>query len=626
MSYEEFKHGLTFRCILAIILAVVVFLPVSIYVNLVGGPSIAGAATYLLIILFSEFTIGRTPLSKQELYIIYATVGMAAGFISPYYWLPYYSWFVKSPLIRDISLHGIPLLELIPDWFAPPLTSSAHTLRTLLHPDWIPALIIRTIFAILSFMTTISLAIIFSYLYIELEPLPFPFVQISASMIETLVERDPRRMQYFLLPLAIGLISSGVIYGSFLLGVPVLPLPWVDFTSLIESYLPGAILGLATDPMTFVGGFILPPYVTASLLIGSLGCYFFANTLFLTTFRIFPGWVRDFQYGMTIASLQLRSFVHIWYQILLGFQIGLALSYIIIYYRSISRSLGALKLITYQKRTTIYPSLWIVLSIFLVSTVGSAILYWYYVPDYPKLIPLIVSPLYSFFITLVGARAIGEVGSAPTLLIPWRLITYFSGYEGFSGWFLSPVMVGGGGGMVAQTKLAYLTRTYPLDYYKAQAIAFILALIGNLFFMDFFWRLAPMPSSAYPNLMVSWPYNVPKDLMFITRTINMKLEYLFAAIFFSMGIGFAEKGLFRIGIPFSSAAFVTGTFILPPYTIMQFCGSLVSEYVFSRIMGRERWHSIRGTVIAGYFAGSSIAVGIGVALTLLSKATWFWPW
>ncbi|MEM2187221.1 MAG: hypothetical protein QXT37_09600, partial [Thermofilaceae archaeon] len=80
------------------------------------------------------------------------------------------------------------------------------------------------------------------------------------------------------------------------------------------------------------------------------------------------------------------------------------------------------------------------------------------------------------------------------------------------------------------------------------------------------------------------------------------------------------------GVPINPIALVGGTYALPPYTIMVFITSILSRYVVSRAIGREKWERIRSVVIAGFLAGVGIIVAVGVAITLLSKAAWIWPW
>ncbi|MEM4489484.1 MAG: hypothetical protein QXK88_11960, partial [Desulfurococcaceae archaeon] len=63
----EFKPGFTWRSVLALVIAAAIFLPVNTYLLLVAGASIAGAAVYILVLLFTELsTIIGVSMTKQE--------------------------------------------------------------------------------------------------------------------------------------------------------------------------------------------------------------------------------------------------------------------------------------------------------------------------------------------------------------------------------------------------------------------------------------------------------------------------------------------------------------------------------------------------------------------------------
>ncbi|MEM2642512.1 MAG: hypothetical protein QXU42_08070, partial [Thermoproteota archaeon] len=247
-------------------MAALIFLPATIYLTFSMGTEVGSASMYITAILFTALArIYGGRLTKQELYIIYATVGSIATSVPFYYWLVFRSFFVTNPLSLEFKLFGTPLRELVPVWLSPPVSSPVHQLRTLMHPDWLPALVIQLTFGILGMIAEISLGMLFSYLYIEEEPLPFPIAEVGTAMINTLHEAEPNSLLYFLISLI-----AGAIYGSLLHVVPMLlgaearliPSPWVDLTQYTQYWLPGAVIGISTDPLAFIFGMILPPSLT----------------------------------------------------------------------------------------------------------------------------------------------------------------------------------------------------------------------------------------------------------------------------------------------------------------------------------------------------------------------------
>lgn len=632
----EFYPGLTWRSVLAMVMAGLIFMPASIYLWLAIGAGAAIAATYVTVILFSALArIYGTSLTRQELFIIYSVVGGIGGALPLYYWLVFRGYYINNPLSLEFKLNGVPIRDLVPLWMAPPPGSEAYKIRTLLHPDWIPAIATNVLFAALGLTAEISLGIIFSYLYIEIEPLTFPFAQIDAAMVNTLYERKHENMLYFLLALIGGAIYGGLLYMVPMLVGPwaqIIPYPWIDFTPYTQFFLPGALIGIATDPTTFLYGMILSPSVTLSMMIGSFITWIFGNTLTLTVFRDFsPEWVSEYYPGMNIFLIIQRAGLRLWLSTFMGISYGLAIYILIATRGKFVQAFKALSKIGLQESRKLgYPPLRMLLVAFFVATLTSVIIYYFLVPGIPIWLPPTVSILLSLVIASVGARVYGELGLTFTpdfVYNMWKTAVYFSPYQGYPGWIYTPALAGfGTPWYVNATKAAYLTRTRPIDYYKAQLISFAIVTVLGLFFMDFFWRMSPIPSFTYPYVMGIWPTYAISDSLFATRQIAIKADQILLGMGVALAGGMGGYGLMKAGLPFNPIAFVGGMYAYPPYTIMVFVMSILSEFVFTKVMGREKWYSLRGIVLAGFLAGMGIIVALGTALTLLSKASWIWPW
>ncbi len=631
----QFYPGLTWRSFLAMVMAALIFLPASIYLWFAVGSSVSIAATYVTVILFSALArIYGTELTRQELFIIYSVVGGIGGAQPLYYWLVYRSYYVNNPLSLEFKLNGIPLREYVPVWLSPPPTSVAHQLRTLLHPDWFFAIAINVIFAMLGLAAEIALGIVFSYLYIEVEPLPFPFAQIDTAMINTLHERKPQDMLYFLLSL-----TGGAIYGALLYLIPlvlgpqaqIIPYPWIDLTPYTQFFLPGAVIGIATDPLGFLYGMILSPSLTFSMMLGSFATWIFGNTLTLTMFKDFsPDWVREYTPGMGIFLIMQRAGLRLWLSFFMGISFGLAIYILIIIRNKLIVSLKALSKLGKVKGGPGYPPPKVLFGVFFAATTLSVILYITLVPGIPIWLPFIVSIGLSLVLASVGARVYGELGLTFTpdfVYNMWKAAVYFSSYQGYAGWIFTPALAGfSTPWYVNTTKVAYATRTRPMDYYKAVIISFILVTVLGLVFTDFFWRMAPIPSFMFPYVMGIWPNYAISDSLFATRQIIIRPDQILMGMGVAIFGGFGIYALSRIGIPLNPVGLIGGMYSLPPYTIMIFLMSLISEYGLTRILGKEKWYSIRGIALAGFLAGVGIVVAIGTTITLITKASWVWPW
>ncbi|MEM2414517.1 MAG: hypothetical protein QXU42_02410 [Thermoproteota archaeon] len=617
---------------MAMIMAALIFLPASIYLWFAVGSSVSVAATYVTAILFTALArIYGGRLSKQELFIIYSIVGGIGGAMPLYYWFIYRSYYVNLPLSLEFKLGGTPLRDYVPTWMSPPISSAAHQLRTLLHPDWLFAIAVNLAFSILGLAAELSLSIVFSYLYIEEEPLPFPFAQIDTAMINTLDERKPQDLLYFIVSL-----SMGAIYGMLLYLVPLLvgpqaqliPYPWVDLTQYTQTNLPGAVIGIATDPLSFLYGMVLPPSLTGSLFVGSLISWVFGNTLTITTFREFsPEWAREYTPGMNIFLILQRAGLKLWLSLFIGLSFGMSIYLFLLSLRKIVRALSKLSKI---KGGPDFPSPKLLLSVYLISSALSALLYIWLVPGVPVWLPLVVSIGMSFALGSVAARLYGELGillSADFIYNMWKSTIYYSPYQGYAGWIFTPAIAGFSTPYwVNATRVAYNTKTRPMDFYKAQIISFILVATFGLLFTDFFWRIAPIPSFVYPYVMGIWPNYAVSDSLFATRQIMIRIDQIFMGMGIAIVWGVIATVLSKVGVPLSPIGLIGGMYSIPPYTIMVFIMSLVGKYLMPRLMGAERWNAMRGIVLAGFSAGMGIIVAIGTTITLVSKASWIWPW
>lgn len=617
------------------IMAALIFLPASIYLWFAVGSGVSIAATYVTAILFTALAqIYGSKLSKQELFIIYAIVGGIGGAMPLYYWLIFRSYYVTTPLSLEFKLFGLPLREYVPQWMSPPATSPVHQLRTLFHPDWLLALGINLTFAVLGLAAELALGILFSYLYVEEEPLPFPFAQIDTAMVNTLHDRKPQDLLYFILSLTMGAIYGLLLYLTPMILGPqaqLLPYPWVDLTSYTQHYIPGAVVGIATDPLGFLYGMILPPSLTFAMLAGSLATWFFGNTLTLTTFQSFsPQWVEEYSPGMGIFLILQRAGLRLWLSLFMGLSFGLAIFLFIATSRKMVRAFRALPKLAKLKGGPGYPSPKKLLAVFFCSTLLSALLYYLLLPEVPFWLPLIISIGFSFILASLGARIFGELGltfSSDFIYNMWKATIYFSPYNGYAAWIFTPVIAGfGTGGYANATKVAYATGTRPMDYYKATIISFVIVAVFGLLFTDFFWRIAPIPSFVYPYVYGLWPNYAISDSLFSTRQIIINPEQILIGIGIAMGAGFLSWPLNKLGIPFSAVGLVGGMYATPPYTIMVFIMSLVSRYLMTSLLGKEKWNSVRSIFLAGFSAGIGITVAIGTTITLISRASWIWPW
>jgi len=649
---EEYvlKKGYTFRSFLAIFVAASLLLPVSIYIQLTSGAILASAITYITAILFTEISrLMDKPLTKQEIFIIYqAAAPVLLG--APFLEFVYRFYFFTSPISKSFydPYSGKPLSEVIPEWWVPRLPATA--VRSFLNSKWIIPVSLYLVQIFLWLIQEVALAYIMAYIFIEEEKLPYPFAEFPAQMCITLAEREEDRMRIFTTSAILGAIYSIILYGvpTISLGlfntrIVVIPIPWLDLTTGpfgIENILPGAILGLATDPLTFTGAFLIPFHTVVYMFIGSIAVWVFGNYLTRTYLaNYFKEWAIEWARGMTISTVYQRSFLRVWITPFIGFALAVAVFSI---FKSRRSNVSAFKSLS-RLRTDVlrkgYISLKTLATLYLAGSLGSILLFHLIVPDFPLWLAILIAIGGGFTYSLVASRSIAESGYPISIPYIWQLAVIGSGYPKVDAWLFSP-MFSGLTPTVSQLglpftaspqwgntiKAAFLTETRPEDFFKAYFTAVVLYTVFSFIYVSFFWSIAPIPSSLYPFTNIQWPVSVATSALWISRQIGVKVDTILYSFILVLAVAFIGDTLSRIlNFPFSIVGLVAGTYILPANSISLIIGAIIARFL-ARMYGENWWRKNRGVIVAGVATGEAVVVGIATSIVMLSKATWILPW
>jgi len=640
-NIRVFKSGFTTRAALALLFASFCILPIHIYLSLVSGASLAGAAVYITVIFFTVISglVGK-PLTRSEIYIVFITAGVAASsapFLSYVFRSFYVSGYVSRAFVDPFS--GKPLYMVIPSWWAPPWTSDAYTIRSFLHPDWFVPIALGLILLVLTMVQQISLTMICSQMFIRVNQLRFPYAEVNARIVNTLSEQKSEQLNVFTLSTIIGGLYSLVLYGiptlmlgSFNIQMQIIPIPWIDLTTGIyglERLLPGGMFGIATDPILWSVGFILPINVLVSMFIGSVSVWVFGNWLSLTYFReIFPQWAEEWKRGMSLSLIWQRSTLRIWAPIQLGFVIGLAVVMLARGYKYFIKTFKLLSKPTEISREEGYYSLPFILLLYLMATGSSVILLYLFVPEFPIWLAAIVSIGFSFIFAVVSTWSRGETGLQITVPNVWRMTILLSGYQKIDVWYFFPVINLGAGvpTWVEGIKTAYLTETKPADFYKAYLLAMALTIPLSFIYVSFFWSIAPIPSSVYPWAHAQWPVEVITSAMWATRQIIVQPNLIAYATAGTVIISILGEVLTKlVGIPFSAVGLITGTMSPPPTPTAMLMGGLIGRFVLQKFFKEEWWNRNKSVIVAGVAAGTGTVTGIASGIVMIMKSTWILP-
>lgn len=636
-SAFKYKPGITWRSIMAILFSAIFLSPVLIFSSLLGVGGGIDIAIYATLMFFTEiFIYFHNPLSQQEITLIYCTawlpIGTMAGAMIFMGYL-YNGYFARSPvtaMFRD-PFTGQRVREVIPWWYAPSYQSDVYAVRTFFHPDWLGPVLVSILSTVLSLIMTVALAMIIINLYIEVEKLPFPLASVDASICRTLGDRDPVRMKTLMIGAIIGLAYGTVLFavptisaGVFGIQAVLLPIPWIDLNFHIEKILPGASFGIATDLLPYVWGFIFPPDVLISLVLGSFTVWFFGNAVALRL-PYFPKWQSEWTPGMSISLILQRATLWIWASPQIGFGLAIAAFSIIKYRKPLLRSFQGMMQMTSSTKTAGYFPLKTSLLMYLLGSLGSVGLYMFLVPDLSPWIPIMMFVGYPFIIALVSGRITGETSFQVSIPYAWQGALLASGYPKVDVWF-APAPVGAGeqaAGQMYIIKIMTLTDTRPGDFFKFLLLMLPLSILVSFTYTSLFWLIAPIPSVFYPATVISWPVSAAIQGLWVSRQLEIFRPDLILGGF-SAVLLLASVFNFLPSIPFSIAAFVAGTFQTVPSPLAMLIGYLFAKYVFSKRI--ENWQDIKTSIVGGVILGEGISIVLAASAVIVAKSLWTLPY
>ncbi|MEM2914965.1 MAG: hypothetical protein QXH91_06165, partial [Candidatus Bathyarchaeia archaeon] len=178
--WVTYKRGISRNSVMAMLYAMLIFTPAQIYMTLMTGTGITAVAWFTLILWVELSKLSGSRITKQEAFFIlsFATVASLTGLN-----LIYWAWFRQSEFAVKFGI-----VDLIPDWVAPPPSANILSLRTFFHPSWILPLTVSTLSAFFAFALSLGLGLFAREVFIEVERLPFPMQQMSGQALEVLTE------------------------------------------------------------------------------------------------------------------------------------------------------------------------------------------------------------------------------------------------------------------------------------------------------------------------------------------------------------------------------------------------------------------------------------------------------
>ena len=519
-------------------------MPGSMYLQLVIGTGIGPAARWVTIILFAELAKrSYSDLKQQEIFLLYYMAGAALH--TPFQGLLWNQYLVQSDAARMLGV-----TEFIPLWVAPPMESIALVERTFFHRDWLIPILLLIGTQIITRVDQFGLGYALYRITSDVEKLPFPMAPVAAlgtmALAESTEEREKSwKWRVFSIGGVIGLVFGAVYVllpalSGLVLMEPIrpIPIPWVELTLHTEDWLPAVATGIQFDLGLVFIGMVLPFWAVMGGL-GGLIITIVANPILYQ-----HGILHRWHPGMrTVETVFANNF-----DFYLSFGIGLGLAIGLIGVWHVVRSFGRQGPGERGRLRDLFQpppgrgdiNFWLSIGIYVFSTVSYVLLCVWLVPNFPVVFFVIYGFLYTPVISYITARMEGIAGQFVSLPLVREAsfiagAKYF-GYQGIEIWY-APIPIHNYGSATVSFREIELTGTSIRGIIKSEIVVFPVVMIASLLFSQFIWRLAPIPSSAYPFAQELWHLQALNSLLMQTSTLEGNSLFFQALNWIYVGAG-----------------------------------------------------------------------------------------
>jgi hypothetical protein len=235
--------------------------------------------------------------------------------------------------------------------------------------------------------------------------------------------------------------------------------------------------------------------------------------------------------------------------------------------------------------------------------------------------------IYTPIISYVSARMEGIVGMSVQIPFVREATFILTGYQGAAIWF-APFPVHNYGAQTLYFRTTELTGTKIWSMVKAEAFVFPIVLVATVIFSQFIWRIAPVPSSAFPYAEKFWELTAFRQALMYSSTMPGGQHGPFAQAFSFLYLGI---GLILALLTYASLSFFGLPVLLvygiirgmdqstPDVILPQFIGALLGRYYFAKKFG-SNWPQYRVVFFAGYVCGTGLIMMLSLGLVFMSKA------
>jgi len=630
---SQFEEGFDWKTVVGAIFIGFLMMPGSMYLQLVIGTGIGPAARWVTIILFAELAKrSYSDLKQQEIFLLYYMAGAALS--TPFQGLLWNQYLVQSDAARMLGV-----TEYIPSWVAPAPESESLAERTFFHRDWLIPILLLIGTQIIQRIDQFGLGYALFRITSDVEKLPFPMAPVAALGTMALAESTEEKQKswkwrVFSIGGVIGLIFGSIyvllptVSGLFLMEpIRLIPIPWVELTPHTEDILPAVATGIQLDLGLIFIGMVLPFWAVIGGLVGIL-ITFVANPI-LYHHGILTRWHPGME---TVDTVFANNF-----DFYMSFSIGLGLAIAFIGVWHVVRSFKKSESVKRGSLRDLFQppagrgdfNFWISIGIYTFSTVSYVLLCLWLVPNFPWIFFIGYGFLYTPIVSYITARMEGIAGQFVSLPLV-REISFIAGakyfgYHGIEIWY-APIPIHNYGEATVNFRQIELTGTSIRGIIKSEIVVFPIVMTASLLFSQFIWRLAPIPSSAYPYAQQIWHLQALNTLLMQSSTLEGSAAFYqalnFIYVIAGVGLGVVTYAILTIfGMPIMLVyGMVRGLGQTAPHGhVLEVLGALLGRFFFLKRYG-AMWRQYAPVLLAGFSCGMGLTGMFAMGVTLILKS------
>ena len=631
-----FDEGLTLASFLGTLFVALVMVPGALYMELVAGAGIGGAAQWVTVLLFVEVAKrANAKLNRAQLFILFYMAGMV---MSTNVWnTPLFTQF----LVRSDAAVSTGVANDIPHWVAPPNLDSLP--RTFLAKAWLPFIGLMLFREIMGRLSSAILGYGLFRVTSDVEDLPFPMAPVGAQGIVAIadqVDGSARtsgasvRWRMFCVGCGVGMVF-GLVYmalptitGAFFSHpLQIFQIPFADFTPYTQKFLPAVATGYSFDLGNVILGMTLPFWSMVGSFVGLIFTFVMNPILYLA------GRMPTWNEGDTTVVTLFANNVDFYFSFQIGISLAIAVFGIWIAFRTMRKgreNAGARRRAEEVKAHAAarghIPDALVLATYAFACTAYILMCGW--LIDWHRgvmVVLLFFAFLYTPLISYVTARLEGLAGQVIEIPFITEISFILSGYTGAKIWFL-PIPKANYGVQVVSYKQAELLGCRFGSVWKAQLLLFPIIILSSLFFSSFIWSLAEIPSAVYPYTEKIWDLTAKNTCLVYSATLGEYSQFSEALGWGRFLAGFGSAGavmglLGWFGAPtMLFFGVVRGLGQTAPHTVIpNFLGALIGKFYFERRYKRE-WRKMIPVVSSGFFVGTGLISILSVGFVFLAKA------